>query len=80
MRDGRVVDQEHVSAVHETARELVMKLKDEIDEDHVPADSKDAEDQKAKDGKLVMNEEIPTSGAFLSPCEDNLFYLHLYSG
>ncbi|KAF5370320.1 hypothetical protein D9758_006919 [Tetrapyrgos nigripes] len=65
MKDGRVVDQDHVSGVHKSARELVMKLKGELDESEAPK-PEDTEDQKAKDGKLVMDEEIVTSRRFLS--------------
>ncbi|KAF5370319.1 hypothetical protein D9758_006918 [Tetrapyrgos nigripes] len=65
MKDGRVVDQDHVSAVHKSARDLVMKLKEELDESEAPK-PEDTEDQKAKDGKLVMDEEIVTSRRFLS--------------
>ncbi|THU87009.1 P-loop containing nucleoside triphosphate hydrolase protein [Dendrothele bispora CBS 962.96] len=65
MKDGRVVDQDHVSKAHQSGRELIMKLRKENDEHDVPK-PENADEQKAKDGKLVMDEEIAVGHVGLS--------------
>jgi len=61
MKDGRVIDQDHISKVHQSSRELIMKLRKENDGEPKPEES-----EGQQDGKLVMDEEIAIGRVGLS--------------
>ncbi|KAK7443278.1 hypothetical protein VKT23_015876 [Stygiomarasmius scandens] len=61
MKDGHVIDQDHISKAHQSSRELIMKLRKENDGEPKPEES-----EGQQDGKLVMDEEIAIGRVGLS--------------